>query len=252
MRRPMLVVPLGFLTCSFFLPPTPARAAHPLITDDAGTLGLAAAEVEVSSTLGRSDGLRSPSHVALGLALHVGVLDELDLGAGVIVESHVGRDATDARTHVALAVDGKWRWLEPDGAAPGLALRLEYAPPVTGGEGHDASGLLLASWEPAARLEAHLDVGLTAMDLGTAAPAPTWVATAAVVGHLLGGLALGAEAGIELELEGPVAGWMGTLGVAWSPVDGPRVSVGLGPVWTADEGLGWVATLALTAGVGPG
>ncbi len=129
-RRARLVIGVAIL-CG----PALAVAAHPLITDDAGTLGRGAWQVELTSELGRevegSGAERTRDHSGEGaLAVGFGVLDRVDVVAGVATSwarSRLGDGPTSKADGFGdVSVDLKWRAMEVGGFAlalkPGITL----------------------------------------------------------------------------------------------------------------------------------
>lgn len=112
------------------LVPGAARAAHPMVTDDAGTLGRGGRQLEVGAALSRDLDGPAGAHTsddtgegAVGLGL--GVRDDLDLVVGIAsVWSRVQEDGAavaDTRGVGDATLDLKWRVLEAGGFA--LALK---------------------------------------------------------------------------------------------------------------------------------
>jgi hypothetical protein len=115
--------------------PAITEAAHPLATDDAGTLGRGVRQAELTAELSRdSEGPRAERTSADagegGVAVGYGLLDRLDLVVGVAtswsrVQQRNG-PVSEARGLGDLALDLKWRALEVGGFAlalkPGITL----------------------------------------------------------------------------------------------------------------------------------
>ncbi|MCK6507083.1 hypothetical protein L6R53_27545 [Myxococcota bacterium] len=136
----------------------PALAAHPLTTDDPGTVGPGAGEVALSAGLAAAD-------LEAGVAGHVGLADRLDLGATL---------TWAAPAAPGPALDLKWRVVD---RALSVGLRADLAP-------SEVAGHLLFAWR-----------GL-ALDLGAAGPSPALSASAsAATGH--GPVGLGGELGLS-------------------------------------------------------
>ena len=120
---------------------SPARAAHPLISEDTGTQGSGGWQLEVNGERTRNDGVRATQMAAV---LSYGMLDNADLQLGLPYVRHQGR--------LDLALDLKWRFYESGAFSLGLM------PGITLPSGDEARGLgagratwgslLLLSYEP--------------------------------------------------------------------------------------------------------
>jgi hypothetical protein len=120
--------------------PATARAAHPLITDDAGTAGRGNFLVEINSEFARDDEAGTEETGGeLALSLTAGLGDNLDLVLGLPYawsKVREGGAVTSEEDGVSDAsVEVKWRFLENDGLA--LALK----PGITLPTGDDEKGL---------------------------------------------------------------------------------------------------------------
>jgi hypothetical protein len=115
--------------------PAGARAAHPLVSDDAGTLGRGAAQLELAAEVGRDrrrspDGAEREDAGRTAAALTLGVTTDLDVVLGVASTwSRVrvnGAVVSSESGVVDFAVQAKWRVLELGGfslaAKPGVTL----------------------------------------------------------------------------------------------------------------------------------
>jgi hypothetical protein len=151
--------------------PLAARAAHPMITEDAGTLGRGARQLELGVELSRDlagpGGARERDDAGQGaLTVGVGLRDDLDLAAGVAgVWSRVEREGgplSEGRGLGDAVVALKWRALEAGGFA--LALRPALAVPTgdanrglgTGGLGY---GLTAVASRDLGRIAFHANAG---------------------------------------------------------------------------------------------
>ena len=85
-RRPTSRLARRFVSASalatIVLATAPVRAAHPLTTEDAGTLGAGTVEIEVGAT-GGSEWTGSPTAAGGSLGLKVGLHEIVDLGVAV-------------------------------------------------------------------------------------------------------------------------------------------------------------------------
>lgn len=119
----------------------PAFAAHPLITDDAGTQGKNRVQLELVGEYSRAEDAGVVTRTVVGPTMpvvSVGLLDAVDLVAGVSYQ-RTTVDAAESRETRAgatdLAVDVKWRFYERDG------LSLALKPGLTLPTGDEAKGL---------------------------------------------------------------------------------------------------------------
>lgn len=130
-RRSRLALAVAAALCA----PAAARAAHPLITDDAGTLGMGNAQVELTTELSRDAAGSGPAKVTDdagqgGVAIGYGVVDSVDVVLGVATSwSRARQPGAPTETAQGLgdvAIDLKWRALERGGFSlalkPGLTL----------------------------------------------------------------------------------------------------------------------------------
>jgi len=116
-----------------------AFAAHPLITDDAGTQGKGKFQLEINAQYGRDDNEGAIQHTTPAVtALTYGVIEPVDVSIGVPYQWIKTRDSETTERHdgfgdVVLAV--KWRFYETDGFS--FALK----PAVTFPTGDEDKGL---------------------------------------------------------------------------------------------------------------
>ena len=114
----------------------PARAAHPSLTEDAGTQGARRVELEVGTTFAHGpDGrLRSVEP-----QLSIGVAERVD---AIVLPTFVAIDAADLRVRGAGATttDIKWRFLEVDGLDFALRAGVDW-PTGSNALGGDRSSL---------------------------------------------------------------------------------------------------------------
>jgi hypothetical protein len=140
---------ITFVVMALFLQP-PSWAAHPLITDDAGTQGKGNFQVEVNGEYGSDRETPSPGletvvrSVEAGAALSVGLTDALDAVIGVpsvqveTSETDLAAPAyahTDEKGLSDVSVELKWRFLD----RPGLSLA--FKPGVSAPSGNERKGL---------------------------------------------------------------------------------------------------------------
>lgn len=130
---PLWPILLAFLTAS------QAMAAHPLITDDAGTQGMGNFQLELNSEYSHEDENGATENAfELSTVLSYGIADTLDLVLGVPYQHIRLKDAGTKETESGLSdisLELKWRFYEKDGLSLGLK------PGVTLPTGDDDRGL---------------------------------------------------------------------------------------------------------------
>lgn len=206
-----------------------AWAAHPLTTDDVGTQGHGRVEAEVSA-LAIREALQGPLQLGLGVSVHAGLGEQIDLGAGV---GYLGSMADPV-------LDLKWRLIDPD-VLPGLALRLDYVAPLTGAP--SAAAFLITSWSRHA-WEWHVNVGARAdgfgsgdqVVVGTTALGASWAVSdrLRVLGETVLDVVDGAVA------VSPLAA------LQWQASSATILSLGVGPGPLPSLRPGWLVALGLT------
>lgn len=115
----------GAFSCS-----AAAFAAHPLITDDAGTVGLGKAQLEVNGLYGHGKEASGTSTESEGAAIFTyGLTEAVDLVFGLPFQhlKNEGADTTTTESGVSdTSIDVKWRFYEHDDFSlaikPGLTL----------------------------------------------------------------------------------------------------------------------------------
>jgi len=124
----------GILSCA-----TAAFAAHPLITDDAGTMGAGKGQLEMNGEYGhdKEDGVTSTKTEGAAI-LSFGLSDTVDLVVGLPYQ-HLRVKEPDATMHENgisdTAIEVKWRFYEHDD------LSLAIKPGLTLATGDDEKGL---------------------------------------------------------------------------------------------------------------
>jgi len=124
-----------------FLQATSAYAAHPLITDDAGTQGKGKAQFEFIGEYDheKKDGITTDSIVAPTIpVLSYGMTDDTDIVLGIPYQNVRTIDAQNATTVDGISdasLEFKWRFYENDG------LSFAMKPGVTLPTGNDEKGL---------------------------------------------------------------------------------------------------------------
>lgn len=224
--------------------PALARAAHPLATDDTGTVGAAAVEVELSGAAAPVSGAGGDVRLGLGSVLHVGLSERLDLGAGIGVATVPG-EGTDGVADPAL--DLKLRLGEAAGFLPALAVRADYKPPLAGALStglHDAGLVLIASWG-GDRFSWHANLGGYLRDLGAGEPAASLLAGTSVVALVGDDVTVAAEVIAERAVDATTSA-AGMAALQWQVADAHTISLGTGPAWVGGE-VTWLATVGLTS-----
>lgn len=235
-RRPCLLA----LLIGLFTPLT-ASALHPLLTDDAGTVGAAFFELELSSQLERAwaDG----TTLAHGLAAHLGVRDRVDVGAAFRLETDTHRWRSRLRTPVidlklSLTPQADWR--------PAVGVHLDAELPATGWDAAAFGGCLLASWQ-AGPLAFHLNAGVHRRALLTDDSDWRFITAGRTEVAVTDALLAGAEAFVEQT--GRARGTTLLGGLVWRAGANVALSIGAGP--TFDQGdVAWIATIGLTTMLG--
>lgn len=242
----------ALLAVSLLTWPATALAGHPLTTDDAGTVDRGALEVEASAVVTRPTEPDSDGMAGVGLALHLGLLDRVDIGGGLFYEATL-ENGQWTSTMADPTLDAKVRLVDGDGEAlPGLALRLDYRAPSTHHDdhhtGHDAGGVLIASWEPGiATLD--LNLGAYAVGLATGESAAMLYASTACLFEVIPTLRVGVEG--VLEGHGPASIEAATVMTAavWES-EHAALSLGLGATWAQEGRPGFIGTLGVTSSFG--
>jgi len=211
--------------------PSLALAAHPLTTDDAGTLGARGLQAELSSQL---DADASGAAVSGAAALHLGLLDAVDVGISVpvLLESGLGGAVTGP-----LQIDCKWALPVQLGAGGQLALRAAWEP----GGAQRASALAIASFTRGP-LALHLNGGV-AEDL--TAPRAVSGLGGVRADLTLGQVVLLAELFATMPRDA-AAELSAVGGVQWALPGGPSLSFGVGVIGTGADTHA-LATVGLTA-----
>jgi len=144
-----------------------ARAAHPLITEDTGTVGAGNHQLELTAEVARQSGDGVTVHGAQPAAvLSYGVLPNADLQLGqpylrIVSDDGATREVTDGPLDTSL--DFKWRFFERG------ALSLGLKPGITLPTGDDERGLgagkptwgalFIGSYQPAGPFAFHSHLG---------------------------------------------------------------------------------------------
>ncbi|PKN54876.1 MAG: hypothetical protein CVU56_24255 [Deltaproteobacteria bacterium HGW-Deltaproteobacteria-14] len=227
-----------------------ALATHPFGTEDAGTVGAGTAEVELATALD-AQGARVDG-IGVSVVLHVGLADALDVGTELSFAAAPGADGGWGSAMGAPLIDAKWRLREPDGPAPGVAVKVAWAPPLSAdgpAAGHGLVGVLAATWAAGATaIEANLGVtGCAGAEAATATAFQAAVGASVELSELV-------HAGVDAVLSMAVGESLGLdmmAGALFHVAPDRVVSVGVG-VGVHDEATAWVASAALTATFGSG
>jgi len=227
-----------------------ARAGHPLSTDDVGTQGTGAAEVELSGLAEQVADLAGDIALGLGVALHTGLSERVDLG---VTAAWGAAPDLNGRWESAMddpALDLKWRVLDRAGALPGLAVRFDYEPPQSAvdANGHDAGAALLVTWERE-QYAASVNLAVGGRELETSDAHWCALASAGGLVALVGRVFAGGEVVAEIDDAG-VATVHSIGALVWEAAASRSLSLGAGASRVASGDTGWIATLALTSGFG--
>jgi hypothetical protein len=142
---PMAAIALALLT--------PAQAARPLNTDDAGVLDRGACELEAARTREKAEGMR-----AAGTEVQLGC----GIGAGTQVALGLARSRADGQRERGLALSAKTSLVATDAAAWALAGALDWATAPGEGRRHVASALSLVHTRALGTVATlHLNLGHT-------------------------------------------------------------------------------------------
>jgi len=227
-----------------------AHAGHPLETDDTGTQGDGGVEVEISGVAARPPEILREVEVGLGVAVHTGLAARLDLGASLFW----GAASESRGDWVSIAenpsFDLKWRVVDGRHSLPGIAVRVDYAPPhnAIDAHRHDAALLALATWERD-RFAASFNIGLVGSYI--AAEATVWSGYAAAGGLVTLAEELYAGGEVVAELDGRVVTAARSMGaLVWQARADRAISFGLGASWTDAPRPGWLGTVAITSAYG--
>jgi len=224
-----------------------AWGAHPFASEDAGTVGGGVAEVELATAV---DGAGPEvGCVGLSMVLHVGLTEDLDLGAALGLDSTPGPDGRWGSAMAAPVVDAKLRLSDPDGARPGVAMKLAWRPAVDGPAptGHELAGLVAATWVVGASTLG-TNAGVVS-ETGQGAGRTTFQVAAGASTGLNDVVHLGVDAVLSLATA-EHAGLDLMAGALFHVSPGRVVSVGVGAGWHEGEAASWVATAGLTAAFG--
>jgi hypothetical protein len=244
--------------------PAVAAAAHPLVTDDAGTLGRGARQLEVTSELSRdrerAAGTRVSDTVEGAATVGVGLLDGLDAMVGVATTwSRVAVDGErleDVRGLGDVSLELKWRALEAGGFAvalkPGLTLPTGDAAKGLGlGTGRACYGLTVIASQELGPVALHANVGYHRDEYAhaedrVASRANLWHLSVAATGELASRLRLVGDLGAETNADRASSTWPAHAlgGLIYSPRDALDLDVGLKLGLTAPE-----PDLAVRAGI---
>lgn len=184
----------------------PAFAAHPLITDDAGTQGKNKLQLEVVGEYSRSEDAGVVEKTFVGPTmpvLSVGLLDSLDLVTGVSYQRTTVEDSQSKLTSAGatdIAVDVKWRFYEDGGLS--LALKPGFTLPTGDdrkglGAGLSTQHLLAIATMKAGAWSLHANAGWTRNANRAGDREGLWHASAAVARPLTRGLTAAVDLGAD-------------------------------------------------------
>ncbi|OGQ96284.1 MAG: hypothetical protein A2521_12230 [Deltaproteobacteria bacterium RIFOXYD12_FULL_57_12] len=154
------------LTAGLLLWGTAAFAAHPLITDDAGTLGKGNSQLEVNGQYDHDDedGVREESS-ELALTLSYGLVDNADLVVGIPYQAIRSKEAgmtaaADGISDTSLEV--KWKFYDQESMSLALkpGLTLPTGDKLKGlGAGKATYSVFLVATNEASRIACHMNLG---------------------------------------------------------------------------------------------
>lgn len=218
-RRASTLQPLAAAAALAALLAAPAaRAAHPLVTDDTGTLGAGRGQFELTGEMGRAHvqaggqpASRSSGEIAATLSF--GLAEALD----VVVSAPSAFSRTEAGGTLReeavgtgdLTVELKWRLLEAGGFSlalkPGLTLPTGDADRGLG-TGRVCAGAVLVASQDLGALQVHLNAGyghneFALAEARSAARPDVWHASLAAATEVLPGLQVVGNLGVETSSE---------------------------------------------------
>lgn len=209
----------------------PCFAAHPMGTEDPGTVAPLNLLVEITEEYRHTKGDGSESD--LGIGLTTGLLKKLDLAIGAGYAMLDPDSGSSEKGFGDLGFAAKWNFLEEQGSLPGLALKLGVTLPTGdhekgfGSGGYDAFGNLIAG-KALGPVSLYLNLVFTRIDL-VADSGNRGIFSASLAGEwdVAGSLALVGEVlyespGADGE-DSPVAV---TAGLIWEIADNLSVDIG--------------------------
>jgi hypothetical protein len=213
-----------------------AHAAHPLSTEDIGTQGHGALELEASLLAASASAGFELLRLGGGLAVQVGLGERVDLGATVDIAGLQDSGMTLEDPRLTL----KWRLVDAT-ALPGLAVRVGWLLPGAGAA-QVVGTLERGAWE------LHGNVGST---VGFAHRDISWSASLACAVRVGPTLRLGAEVLGHWHPHPPgEAAGAAIFAALWQLAAGATVSAGAGPMFSDSASPSWQATLGFTLAVG--
>lgn len=145
----------------------PCFAAHPLGTEDPGTVPPLNLQVEVTGEYYHTAG--EGNEIDPGISLTTGILSNLDLTLGAGYGILDPEEGSVEKGFGDLKLAAKWNFLKEKGNLPGLALKLGMTLPTgdenkgLGNGGYDASGNLIAG-KAVGPVNLYINLGYTRVD----------------------------------------------------------------------------------------
>lgn len=222
-----------------------ALAAHPFTAEDTGTVGEGLAELTLVTAV-RGDRRTELGGLDVIGAVHLGLLEQLDLGAEFGFawgEAGGGRWQSGAGAPV---VDLKWRLADGEGAWPSVVAKATWSPPQTadGDEAGHGFGLIVALGWAGARWELGIDGAVEGCAGAESGHAPAVRASATALWQAEDRVQLGLEVTARAP-SGAAVGAEVLAGLRAQPSATSVASLGVGTVHHAG-GQGWMATVAWT------
>ncbi len=211
-RPPAVPFAIAAVLLAALAVPAAAVAAHPLVSDDAGTLGAAVLQVELTGAGGlersREAGVRLQQDASLlAAAFSWGLHDDLDLVVGLPLawsrRTAAGPETSTVSGVGDVVLEAKWRFLEAGGFSLALkpALSLPTGDPALGlGTGRPCLGAALLATQAIGPVSFHLNAAFAHDEFARTedrqgARADHWHASAAIVAEATPGLQLVANLG---------------------------------------------------------
>ncbi len=157
-------------TMLLILSASPARAAHPLISDDAGTIGRGTVQIELNCDIGSDKstaaGTSATTHIAqVATTIGYGATDTIDLNLG-ITRPWGSTDIAGTTYHNAGSTDYsiamKWRGYEHDGFSVAVKPSFTLSTAVGNKDNYNvASGMAVVCTRELEPIALHLNAGYT-------------------------------------------------------------------------------------------
>jgi Putative MetA-pathway of phenol degradation len=185
-----------------------SSAQHPLITDDAGTLGKGRSQIEINAEYGSDEDNGTVQHTTPAVsAFTYGLSDTVDVSIGVpYLWTSTGESATTTSLNGFgdMAITAKWRFYEKDGV--GFALKPGITLPTGDkdkelGTGRMTYSLFFIATRETGPWAFHLNLGYIANENEIDQRVPIWHVSVATEVEVAKGLKLVVNTGIQRNTE---------------------------------------------------